>query len=211
MSYVDQHLANSKHTDYPRQLVDYLVSRYCLSRKTTVVDFGCGMGGYSIQWKKHCKVIGVDLVDVTRHCTGIPIWVLDLSKENARVPLRQDVVFSKSVIEHLPDAKNYLSNAHKALKQGGLLLVMTPDWKTSYKAFYDDYTHCRPYTITSLKEVVPEASWEAVEVELFWQVPLAWKYPLLFKAVRWVRWFMPEGDLKRRMSHAALLLTARRK
>lgn len=209
MNYDEQHLKNIKQSGYPKALVGYLVDRFKLHRTDTVYDFGCGRGGYTVEWAKECKVVGFDClpqkVDFEFHKVDLNgCWAM------RRRP-KTDVVFSKSVVEHLQSIDEYLENAWDALLYSGRLIVMTPDWKTSWKVFYDDYTHVRPWTVVSLKEAVDTTRWAGIEVEVLWQVPFAWKYPITFKAFRWIRFFMPEGDLKRRMSHAALLLTCKKR
>ena len=41
-----------------------------------------------------------------------------------------DVVFSKSVIRHVGQLSVCCDGARRVLKPGGLLIIMTPDWKT---------------------------------------------------------------------------------
>lgn len=204
MRYTDQHLVKIKHSDYPRQLVEYLVNRFNIYTVSWVADFGCGMGGYTVEFAKICKTVGYDL---EKQNIKINTRIVDLTKPMDEEGV-YDVVFSKSVIEHLIDPTVYLDNAHKVLDGGGRLILFTPDWKTSYKVFYDDYTHQRPYTEVSLLERMDASVWKNVKIELFWQIAWAWRFPLLFRLLRWTRWFLPSGDVKRRMTHAALLLTA---
>jgi SAM-dependent methyltransferase len=210
VSYVQNHLGRQKQSGYPRALADYLADRFDFWDQT-MADFGCGLGGYTRALDRRVTVVGFDIepVRIGESCLGgpIPSVVLDLTKQRWLGNLF-DFGFSKSVLEHIVDPIPFLENIKAAIKPGGQLILFVPDWTTGYKTFYDDYTHVRPYTLKSLYEV-GAAVFDDVKVERFWQVPFAWKHPTLFKAFRWLRWFMPRGDLRNRMTVAALLLTAR--
>ena len=65
------------------------------------------------------------------------------------------------------------------LKPGGLLLTLTPDWEAQYKTFYDDYTHFRPFTKISLRNIKLAEGFEDVSVFKLRQLPVVWKYPAL--------------------------------
>lgn len=62
-----------------------------------------------------------------------------------------DYVVSYSLIEHLPDPDNFLREAFRVLKPGGLLVLETPNWHHSGRDFFNDYTHSKPYTPASLR------------------------------------------------------------
>ena len=64
--------------------------------------------------------------------------------ENESIPYSDntfDFIYSKSVIEHVRNADNFVSESYRVLKPGGIAVFMTPDWGTQYKTFWDDYTH----------------------------------------------------------------------
>lgn len=208
MSYTEQHLKVQSQSNYPHQLVWYLAERFNLFGKM-VADFGCGRGGYTCEWHKVAEVIGVDYE--TQPSLPVPVLQADLSKPFLWTDScdRVEVVFSKSVLEHIQSPQTYLQNIWDALEDHGLLILLTPDWKTTWKVFYDDYTHVHPYSAISLREAVPSC-WGDVQVQLFWQIAWSWKWPHLFRWLRWTRFFMRQGDVRRRMSHAALLLTCRK-
>ena len=111
-----------------------------LHKGSSVIDLGCG--------DKHLKSafneIGVAY-------TGYDIDVVNL--ENEMIPLddnSQDLIISLAVIEHLKDPHNMLNESLRCLKSGGSILISTPNFEYSYKNFYDDYTHIKPYTPKSL-------------------------------------------------------------
>jgi SAM-dependent methyltransferase len=90
-----------------------------------------------------------------------------------------DVVFAKSVIEHLFNPENFMKECYRILKPSGRLIIMTPDWISQMKIFFDDYTHRQPYTLTALKDILDIFLFKDVSSEIFYQIPILWKYPAL--------------------------------
>lgn len=93
-----------------------------------------------------------------------------------------DVVFSKSVIEHLHCPERYLNENLRVLKPGGRLILMVPDWYSQMYIFYDDYSHVQPYTKKGVIDTLRISGFQEVEAEIFYQLPSVWKYPVI-KAV----------------------------
>jgi ubiquinone/menaquinone biosynthesis C-methylase UbiE len=58
--------------------------------------------------------------------------------------------------EHLPDPKSALIELHRVLQSGGYAWVIVPT-PHDMTAFYDDYTHLRPYTHRSLSQLAKAA------------------------------------------------------
>jgi len=89
------------------------------------------------------------------------------------------VVFSKSVLEHVSNADNFLSESLRVLRKGGIAILMTPDWDTHHEIFWDDYTHVKAWTRKSLQDAMLIHGFDEVQSTLFRQLPLLWKFPLL--------------------------------
>lgn len=86
---------------------------------------------------------------------GLDIHDLDL--ENDRFKINDDsldVVLNYSVIEHLSNPSNFLKESYRCLRQGGANVIEAPNWKKSYRYFFDDYTHVKPYTPKSLSRLL---------------------------------------------------------
>jgi len=90
-----------------------------------------------------------------------------------------DFVFSKSVIEHLWNPENFMSENYRILKPGGRIIIMTPDWRSQRHIFYDDFTHVHPYTQLSVKDMLKIYNFQDVESEMFYQLPILWRHPWL--------------------------------
>ena len=63
-----------------------------------------------------------------------------------------DVIFSKSLVEHFYYPEKIYQEMHRVLKNGGIIITMTPDWEINYKTFYEDYTHRTPFSKTNSVE-----------------------------------------------------------
>ena len=62
------------------------------------------------------------------------------------------------------DPSNLLTEAKRVLKPDGYFFIETPNWQYSHKSFFDDYTHVKPYTTTSLKSVLCDFGFDVVKL-----------------------------------------------
>ena len=110
--------------------------------------------------------------------------------ENEEIPEASntyDFITSNSVIEHLSDATNLLKEAHRILKPGGKLILITPNFFYDYKNFYDDPTHVNPFTIEKLETMLEMSGFKNINV-LPWIVmksPVLWRIPFSFFFARY--------------------------
>lgn len=173
-------------TDYPNQLVLHLRKRFNLSGH--VLDAGCGRGDFAMAFLQ--RGLTVTSIDGESHPGGLQ----GIDFDNSAFPSEDqtfDVVFSKSVIEHLSNPEHYLAECLRVLKPGGRLIILTPDWLSQHEIFYDDPTHRRPYTTRTIENALKIAGFQNVEAERFHQLPLVWEYPIL-KSLCWIlRKFIP--------------------
>lgn len=169
---------------YPLQLAAYLMRRYSLRKGMIILDNGCGRGEFLHAFSRlGMKVYGTDISD---YCSNAK--VIDLNEENLPFPDEYfNVVFSKSVIEHIDNIQHYMNEVYRVLKKGGLLILMVPDWETQYKIFYQDPTHIHPYTVKSIERLLKMFEFEEIEAEKFAQLPYTWNHAymrMLSKIVR---------------------------
>lgn len=63
-----------------------------------------------------------------------------------------DLIFSSNTLEHidLNSVNLVLEQCAKILKKGGKLVLVGPNFKYSYKNYYDDPTHLTPLSHTTL-------------------------------------------------------------
>ena len=90
-----------------------------------------------------------------------------------------DIIYSKSLMEHLEKPEHFLKEANRILKPGGKIICMIPDWEANYKIYFDDHTHKTPFTIESLHNILKICDFKQVDVIKFRQLPITWKYPII--------------------------------
>src|ERR1022692_1327094 len=73
-------------------------------------------------------------------------------------------VFCCWLFEHLPDPERAIVEFHRVLKPGGLCSIVVPT-PVDMVAFYADYTHIRPFTATSLRQLAAVANFAQVRTE----------------------------------------------
>lgn len=143
------------------------------------------------------QVKGVDLAKEAKELSeDLDIEVADIGKEP--LPYKEgsfDVVFSKSLIEHLTNPENLINEAYRVLKPGGRLITMTPDWESVHKIFYEDYTHKTPFTRQSLQDIHRITGFNNIRVKKFKQLPVLWKHPWLNFYSRIIS-LLPESNIK---------------
>ncbi len=177
MSYLSVVYKNRPETDYPFQLAKYLCKRYGILPHKYLLDVGCGLGKFMDAFDQRCGLI----------CHGLD-WESGRSDTQkcdvfrARWPYPSnhfDVVFMKSIIEHGLSPDWMLSETMRVLKPGGRIIILAPDWVSQMETFWEDPSHMKPYTVQSIRDLLLINKFENVESELFYQLPIVWKYPIL--------------------------------
>jgi len=169
-------------TDYPHQLVSYLMDRFSIRPGDCLLEIGCGRGDFLLSFHKlGLKCAGVDIERRSIELLpGLDVRHCDISEQS--LPFDDntfDVVYHKSLIEHLHSPLNLIEETYRVLKSGGITIILTPDWVSQMKVFYEDFTHCRPYDVTALKDLLRIKGFSEVHTELFYQLPIVWRSPLV--------------------------------
>lgn len=174
--------------EYPDRLAFYLKRRYSLKKSMKLLDNGCGRGEFLKAFSKLGLVTyGTDL---SSYCAQAQI--VDINKEKLPFPDNYfDVVFSKSVIEHIRNTEHYMNEMYRVLKPGGRIILLVPDWESQYIIFYQDPTHIHPYTVASVKRLLQMMEFTEVESEKFIQLPCTWKYRWIKAVSKLLRIFGP--------------------
>lgn len=172
----------SDENSYPQKLCDYLIKKYALTRADSLLDVGSGKGNHLVGFvRRGFKAKGLDS---KQECVDA-LKSFDIRKcdiETEKFPFKDrffDVVFSKSVIEHVLNSDNFFEESFRVLKKDGIAIIMTPDWDSQHRVFWDDYTHVKPWTRKSLQNVMRIKGFNQVRCKYFRQLPILWKYPCL--------------------------------
>jgi SAM-dependent methyltransferase len=182
--YLDVRYAEERrpYTDYPGKLTHYLSERYLLGyRGGRLLDLGCGRGEFLHGFASEgFRATGVDRSRPSR--PRFPERVLEADYEKGALPFGDasfDVLFNKSVFEHVTDISKVLGECHRVLAPGGRMISLVPDWTAQWSHFYDDWTHVRPFTLTGLRECLQSHGFTIRNAQRFRQLPLLWERPYL--------------------------------
>jgi SAM-dependent methyltransferase len=201
---VSYNLADKPKNEYPFLLVSHVVRDLLrISPKGVAVDLGCGRGDHVRAFVR----LGFDAIGIDRELppeNDLPKhFVCDIAHD--RLPLDDnsvDIVFSKSVIEHLYyfELPHYIKEIKRILKPGGAVVIVTPDWYYCYREFFGGFTHCTPYTVESVVDCLNIYEFAKVEGHTLIQLPSVWNSRFmrwlsdvtrvlpLPRSNKWVRW-----------------------
>jgi SAM-dependent methyltransferase len=73
-------------------------------------------------------------------------------------------VHCRHVIEHLWEPLGLMRDMERVLRPGGLLVLVTPDFRHAFRTFYDDHTHIRPLTGESLRRLALDSGFNELEL-----------------------------------------------
>lgn len=166
-------------TSYPDQLIKYIMVRFNI-RGGIALDSGSGRGDFARAFAKNGMTTwAVDGSDYTKKQEDGVNFVGNFDLETGILPFNDgyfDIVFSKSVLEHIHKPGQYLSEIKRVLKPNGLFIVMVPDWYTQMYIYYDDFSHVQPYTKKGVEDTLKVFGFDKVSSEVFYQLPIVWKH-----------------------------------
>lgn len=138
----------------------YLGERFFQDKNSKILDIGAGQGHCLLPLGDcgYTNLAAADRDDFNRELfekNEIEFHHFDAEKE--KFPFQDqnyDVVLAFNLIEHLQDPANFLSEANRVLKEKGLFLLVSADWRKCYKTFYSDHTHVHPYDKVSAVRIL---------------------------------------------------------
>lgn len=180
--------------DFPQKLCNYIYEKefkkHILNNHIEtpkLLDIGSGKGAQLVGFSRRgIECYGIDKRD---ECVEIlkqfEIKECDLEKETLPYESNTfDFIYSKSVLEHVYNTDNFISEALRVLKPGGIAVMLTPDWKSQMKYFWDDYTHVKPFTRKSLQNAFKILGFKEVSCSYFFQLPILWKIPVILPIIK---------------------------
>lgn len=180
---------------YPGKLASYLFQTFRMEKGQKFLEPGCGRGEFLTEFQK----LGLECygLDLSPHA-GTLCPTVELKKEidleNDKWPFPDnyfDVVYSKSLMEHLRNPDKFLAEARRVLKPGGKILCLIPDWEANYKIYFDDFTHRTPFTRVALSDILNMTDFSSVKVYKFRQLPIVWRYPSINMFCAFISPFIP--------------------
>lgn len=179
-------------TTYPLKLTRYLAKRYGINSGSRLLDVGSGRGefldGFSLLG---VDALGVDQGDGPSLLSDAKYVSADISQGLPFPDDSFDFVFNKSVLEHFYFPENIVLEMNRVLKQGGVVISMTPSWVHNQPGFFVDFTHRTPFTLESIGDIHRIAGFENVQSEYFTQLPAVWRARYLRVLTFLVRYLVP--------------------
>lgn len=117
-----------------------------IGRGSNLLDLGSGTGSFV----NICQEKGVIANGIDAGTNGLNLEVEKINFSDKSY----DFITMINLIEHLRNHKNIMAEIYRLLKDDGLLIILTPNFKYCYKTFYDDPTHVSPFTNNSLKKIL---------------------------------------------------------
>ncbi|MDR1064505.1 MAG: class I SAM-dependent methyltransferase [Azoarcus sp.] len=129
-----------------------------LEKQLTVMEIGCG-NGWAISYQSpKVKYIAIDRGSVFRtdlESRGIEFHEADV--ETTPLPIANqsvDLILLNHVIEHIANTDYLVGELRRALRSNGYLYIRTPNLAKVGWSFWDDYTHVKPFTESSLDHLM---------------------------------------------------------
>jgi SAM-dependent methyltransferase len=146
-----------------KEIVRYL-QRY-LQGKDTIVDLGAGYCDFINNVEANEK-IAVDMSPDFASYAGKDVKTLQsvVTDLSGIQPKSADVVFASNLLEHLTDDEldKTISEVRRVLKNHGLFISMQPNYRYSYKTYFDDPTHKKVFSDTALESFLVSHDFEIV-------------------------------------------------
>jgi len=144
----------------------------------TVLDVGCGEGGFSVNLPQTCEIWGIEpQVSAAAVARQRLSRVLEGTYEQVATEIPDgyfDLVCGNDVIEHMQDHEYFLQDVHRILKPGGCLIGSVPNIRwfehlhelLKQREWYyreagiADRTHLRNFTDRSLRRTLTECGFD---------------------------------------------------
>lgn len=167
-------------TTYPEKLAQYLFNKFEMRVSDSILEIGAGRCELLSGFKK----LGLDCYAIDS-APSAKIWadeadinfqLLNYNSETSFNPFNRkfNFIISKSFIEHISTPVEYGIQCLEVLEENGSNIILTPDFETNYRIFFDDITHIKPFTTPSLTQLFELSGYVDVDVFRFRQLPSTW-------------------------------------
>jgi 2-polyprenyl-3-methyl-5-hydroxy-6-metoxy-1,4-benzoquinol methylase len=159
--------------DYANRFVGFVRANW-FKTPGLLLDIGCGDGSHSNAFEEAgFKTVRIDKEPTTK------IIGCDLNKEKLNSIVLYngaDYIYARSVIEYLKDTVSFMQQCYKAIKPGGKIFILTPNWVTQHHMFYDNYTRCSPFTVRSLKLLAEDTGFTTIHSGIWDETKYIWRF-----------------------------------
>lgn len=180
----------SEVVGYPWILARHIIKRFGMVGQESLLAISRGLGEYAkafADWGM--RVTGIDPADykgemdlLVKVGNGQFIFKERLGDDH-------DWVWTKSILEHSYCPEEILYRLRLALKPGGRIISMVPNYN---RHFWESFTHRTPFRRSSL-EMLHEMYFEDVTIEKHYCTPILWHWPgrLLLLPMRALSYIKP--------------------
>jgi len=155
-----------------------------VDRDSTIVDVGCGEGFVALMYKigESPQILGFDInkeaienaKKTFSHCN---FFVADA--QNVSLNIKVDAVVACEVIEHLKKQEQALKRWVELLKDGGYLILSTPNRATVWRMSKQPPHHQNMLTLKKILNLLRNEQLRIIKI-----VPLDFPFPLRYKLFR---------------------------
>jgi hypothetical protein len=204
---IEYDLSKRPLTSYPDQLAKYLFKKFKMSAGDSILEIGAGRCELLQGFKKLGLIVfAIDSALSSQEWAekaGINFELKSFQPDMSFTPFGKkfDFIISKSFIEHINAPIEYGSKCLEILELNGTSIILTPDFETNYRIFFDDITHIKPFTEKSMRQLFETSGYSNIQVNRFRQLPSIWNNPFInFLAIltslvahhraknKWLRW-----------------------
>jgi len=146
---------------------NFYFNRWFKDNSGPILDIGCATGNFIAT---HPNIIeGIDMdEDSLKICKDRGFNTKKINAEQELDKLSSDYysgIYAKQVIEHLRNPLTFLKEIKRMMKSGGKAVILTPNCPYALNRFFwDDYTHQRPFTQVSLRNIAVDAGFKKIKI-----------------------------------------------
>lgn len=148
-----------------RAITEYL--QPYVGHNKTVLDLGSGYGDFINQIKAK-KKYALDISSAVKYYINKDVFFIAKPSTSLEdIPTNTlDVVFSSNLFEHLDRSQldQTMKGVKRSLKNGGVLILVGPNFRYAYREYFDDYTHKTIYTHVSLADLMYEYGFMPIKI-----------------------------------------------
>ena len=160
-------------SDFHKISLPYLGEKFFPNKKSKILDIGAGSGHSLFPLKNNGwgELWAVDIDDFNKGTfEKAEIIFNQVDVEKQPLPYQNnffDVIISFHVIEHLLNPHNYLEEIERTLKNSGVFIMVTPNWRKQYRTFWRDPTHVHPYDKESIRRILKSYNFNPIAIKDF--------------------------------------------